>query len=279
MLSLVVLGVSIQAIAKKAYNEKVTGGAFSFTAATALFALIIFIITSKGQFNFPPELLPYSAWFAICYCGACVCSFLAIVTGSLSLTSLVTQYSLIIPTFYGFIMLGEETKLTLFIGIALLLVSLIFINFEGKQEKKITLKWIIFVGIAFVANGACSTIQKVQQIEFDKMYKSELMIVALLITVVILLVVSLIKEKGKVVSNLKKCPVWYIICGVANGITNFLVLALSSRMPASVMFPVISAGGIILTAVVSMTIYKEKLSLQQKIGLVLGIVSIIALNI
>ena len=279
MLTMVVLGVSIQSIAKKAYNNKVVGGAYSFSAASALLAMIVFIITSKGQLDFSVGLIKYSVLFAISYSAATAASFLAISTGSLSLTSLIIQYSLIIPTFYGFLMLGEEGKITLYIGIVLLLISLVFINFEGKQEKKITLKWMIFALIAFVGNGMCSTIQKVQQIEYGGKGKSELMIVALIITVVVLAIFAFVSEKGNVKTNLKTGSMWYIICGLANGIVNYLVLALSSRMDASVMFPVISAGGIILTALVSITIYKEKLSVQQKIGLVLGVVSIIALNV
>lgn len=55
-------------------------------------------------------------------------------------------------------------------------------------------------------------------------------------------------------------------------------MILSNTVPASVMFPFIAAGGIIATALVSMFVYKEKLSTQQKIGFVLGILAIVALN-
>ena len=279
MLMLVVLGVSIQSIAIKAYKNKVQNVAYSFTVASVFFAMIIFIITSGGKLEFTSEILIYSVLFAVSYSAASVCSFLAISTGSLSLSSLVIQYSLIIPTFYGFIMLGESFKASLIVGILLLLISLVFINFEGKEEKKITFKWTIFAFLAFVGNGMCSTVQKVQQLEFGGKYKSELMIVALFISIIVLLCFALFTEKKNITYNLKKGFLWYLICGIANGIVNLLVLALSSKMPASVMFPVISAGGIILTAIVSVTIYKEKLSPQQKTGLILGIISIIALNI
>ena len=67
LLILVTLGVSIQQICKKAYNKKTGGGAFTFSAATSLIALLFFIGTSKGEFNFQPELLWYSISFAICF--------------------------------------------------------------------------------------------------------------------------------------------------------------------------------------------------------------------
>ena len=50
-------------------------------------------------------------------------------------------------------------------------------------------------------------------------------------------------------------------------------------MNVSVMFPLISAGGIIVTYIVSQWVYKEELSLKQKIGTVLGILAVVVLNI
>ncbi|MBR5271398.1 MAG: EamA family transporter [Clostridia bacterium] len=279
MLMLVVVGVSLQQIGKKAYNLKVKNGIYSFTAASSFMALLVFLITAKGEFNYSPDFLIYSVIFAISFCVASVASYSAVSTGPLSLTSLFISYSLIIPTFYGIIVLGEETKATLYLGIILLLISLILTNLEGKQEKKITFKWIILVLIASVGNGACSVIQKAQQINCNQMYKSEFMIIALIITVAVIGIFALLNEKKEITYNLKHGVKWYLICGIANGIVNYLVIVLSGRMDASLMFPIISSGGIILTALVSIFIYKEKLSKQQYVGFILGILSIIALNL
>jgi multidrug transporter EmrE-like cation transporter len=67
--------------------------------------------------------------------------------------------------------------------------------------------------------------------------------------------------------------------GLANGGVNFLVLLLSLKMDASVMFPIISAGGILCATTLSVTVYKEKLSIVQKIGVALGVLAIVVLNI
>lgn len=279
LLLIIIIGVSIQQIAKKAYN-KVATGAFSFSAASALIAVTTFIVTAGGKLNFNTGVLKYSVPFAIAYSLAAVCSFLAIKTGSLSLTSLIIQYSLVIPAFYGLIALGEARNLSMVIGIILLLISLALINIGGKKdETKITFKWALFAFLSFVGNGSCSVIQKVQQLESGGLYKSELMIIAYLITVVTLMCCAFGTEKKATIPNLKKGFVWYFICGLANGVVNFLVLVMSTRMAASLMFPVISAGGIVATVLVAITIYKEKLTFNQKIALILGLAAIIILNI
>lgn len=137
----------------------------------------------------------------------------------------------------------------------------------------------MLVFFAFAGNGSCSAIQKVQQIDFNGLYKNELMIVALSIVTLTLFIISLFAERKSIAFNIKKGYILFLISGLANGLVNLLVLVLSSKMPASVMFPVISAGGIITTALVSIFIYKEKLSKYQIIGLTLGIMSVITLNL
>ena len=278
LLTASVLGVTIQQVSKKAYNKKVAGGTFTFTALSIIFALIVFIFTSGGKFDFNPEILPYCLGFAAAYGSASIGSFLAVGAGPLSLTSLMVSYSLIIPTIYGLIV-GDTPSPFLFVGLALLFVSILLVNLEKKgAEKKITLKWIIFVLIAFVANGACSTVQTIQQRTFEGAYKSEFMIIALITSIIAIGVAAVIFERKGLAKKIKTGAHWYIICGLANGLVNLFVMMLAKYTPA-IVFPVISAGGIITTAIVGISVYKEKLSVMQIIGMVLGTASIVFLNL
>ena len=70
-----------------------------------------------------------------------------------------------------------------------------------------------------------------------------------------------------------------ILCGAFNGMVNLFVMILSGLMPVSLMFPIISAGGIVATFIISQVFYKEKLSKLQLIGFVLGTISVVLLNI
>ena len=279
LLLTIVVFVSVQQVTKKAYNLKVSGGAMSYSAASCVAALVVFLIISGGKLTFSTEFLPYSLLFALSYSVTVVTGMLAILVGPLSLTCLVTSFSLIVPTLYGIFVLQEPVSTNLFIGLGLLAAALVLINLEEKGEKKITLKWAIYVILAFVGNGMCSTVQKVQQIQLAGQYKSEFMIVALVISAVAMGIFALCTEKRQILPNLKTGFWLYVICGLANGGANFLVIFLSSRMAASVMFPVISAGGIVLTFLISLFFYKEKLSKWQILGSALGLVSVIFLNL
>jgi len=287
---LIIIGISAQSVLKKGYSKKSEGqGVFVFSAVSVLTACLFFVFESGFKFNYNPEILPYAIGFAAAYCAATLFGFLAILTGPLSLTSLATSYSLLIPTFWGIIFDGDETSVWLYLGLLLLAASLVFINLKDKPkgngaggtegEVKITLKWAIFVLIALVTNGACSTIQPAQSRIFEGKYDSIFMIIALAIVFVALVAFVLVKERGEITPSLKSGALFMVVCGLTNGLVNLLVMLASPLVNNSVFFPLISAGGIVLTWVISVTLYKEKLSMKQNIGLVLGIASIVFLNL
>jgi len=280
LLLLIVAGVTLQQVATKSYGEKVKGGTYSFSVGTMVFALLFFVLTSGGELDFSLAIVGYSLAFAVANSVTTIFMLLAINEGPLALTSLIVQYSLLIPTLYGLFVLGESVSICLLIGITFLIASIVLINFEKKkEEKKISLKWAIYSILTFVGNGSCSMIQKMQQTEFDGAYKNEFMIVAYVISIVILFGCMLSKERKQCTGDLKHGFIYYLLRGLSVGLVNFLVLVLTNRMEASVMFPVISSGGIVATFLLSVFVYREKLSLSQNIGVILGVISLVFLNI
>ena len=224
-LILVTVTVSAQQVAQKEYNKRARGGAYTYALIASLASCLVFLITSGGVLEFRSDVSLYSVVFALGYCTSMVTGFLAIKTGSLSLSALIMQYSLIIPAVYGMVMLNEPLKITLFIGIVLLVVSLILVNLNGKEENvRPTLRWAIFAGLSFLGNGACATAQKVQQVDFDGKYKSEFMIVSLLIVAAMLLVMMLISERRNFVHNVTKGGLICAGSGISNGVCNFFMM-------------------------------------------------------
>lgn len=279
LLIIVVCGISMQNVSQKAYNTKTNGGAFLFSAGSALFAGLFFVINSGGNLNFTSDIFIYSLFFAIAYAISVVGLFLSIKTGPLSFTSLISSYSLIIPTFYGIFVLNEAFSFTFAIGLGLLLISLALMNFEKSgTERKITGKWVFFVFLAFFGNGMCTVVQKIQQDAFSGSFKNEFMIIALAIVFASLALIAVFAEKKQLTQSFKGSK-WFILCGLCNGLVNLLVMILTGRMNVSIMFPFISAGEVILTFAISRLVYKESFSAKQYLGFVLGVLAIIALNL
>lgn len=277
-LLLIILGVSLQSVVKKPYTERSGGGGtYFFNTLVGLSAMLFFLVSSR-ELRLEIAFLPYALGFALSYAMASVFSVLAIASGSLSLTSLFCSYSLLLPTFYGLIFLGDKVSLFFVPAILLLMVSLFLINKKGERAE-ISTKWVLYVVLATVGNGFCSVVQKMQQVAFSGDFKNEFMIVALAVFTLAMAVMTVIGERGKIAFYCQSGWYFAVLCGIMNGAVNFLVMILSALMPIALMFPIISAGGIVLTYILSRTIYKESLTSRQTVGFVLGIVAVILFNI
>ena len=130
------------------------------------------------------------------------------------------------------------------------MVSLFMSNAKKDNDAKFSVKWVIYVVLSFIGNGACTVVQRLQQLKYDGLYKNEFMIIALSTLVIVLTIAALIKERGEI-KNCLKPTVFSVTNGLANGLTNLLVMIMALRMPASVTFPLISSGSILATVTVS----------------------------
>lgn len=275
----IILGSSLQNVVKKPYTQNLGDkGAYMFGVISTLAALAFFVVTAGGGLVWDAGILPYALAFGVSYASATVGVVIALSCGSLSLTTLITSYSLVMPTAYGLVFLKDPISVGLFPGLVLLVISLMLVT-QKTESVPISPKWVIWVLITFVGNGMCSITQKMQQNAFDGAYKNEFMIVSLTIVIVILGTMAVIKERKQAVECLKIGKFQGPVCGLMNGMVNLFVMKLSGRMPVSVMFPLISAGGIIVTYVVSRLVFREKLTKRQLVGFVMGTASVVLLNI
>lgn len=277
LLVIVTLAISMQSVFQKQYHVKAkTPAPFLFLALSSLTALLFFVFTSGFHFHWDAAMLPYSIGFGLAYLSSLLGTFYAVQCGSLAITMLVISYSLVIPTLYGILFLHDSIGPLVYIGILLLLVSLFLINVK-KGEAAFSLKWFLFVLLGFVSNGMCSTVQKMQQVRFDGDGKSEFMILALVVATICLTVLAC--RKGFSLASLKECAPYSLLNGISNGIVNLLIMILTGLIASAVLFPTISAGGIVISFLFAILVYKERLSKNQLIGYGMGIAAVILLNL
>lgn len=281
LLGLELCAGAAQTVAGKVYTMKSENGNFFFySACIAFFAAVSFVfiaLLGGSRIELKWDYVLYSIAFGTAYLLSTILYVYALSTGPLALTSLFINFSLIVPTLYGIIFLGDPISYYAYIGMALLVVSLILTNKRDKNEKKANGKWVVFVIVATLANGICPVAQKMQQLKFDGAYKSEFMMVALLYVTVVMLICAFIK--GGIKKDMKNSLIYGGIYGVSNAGVNYLVMVLGTLFPVAVLFPAISAGSIITTYIISRLIFKEKFTWVQNIGYAAGISSIVLLNL
>ena len=68
-----------------------------------------------------------------------------------------------------------------------------------------------------------------------------------------------------------------LVCGACTFAMNFINLKLSGLLPSQLFFPLVNGSSIVLSSLVSLFLFKEKITLKQQIGLVGGILALIAI--
>lgn len=269
---------SCQSIAQKQYTTREKSpNVLLFSALTSLIALFFFLITSRLDLVFDARLVPYALGFSVCYASAWAGTVFALRFGSMALSTLIISCSLIFPTIYGLI-LGEPATPAVIIGIILILAAIVLVNLKTGGNEKFSLRWFLCVMVAFIGNGACSIFQNLQKRTLGDSFTHEFMIIALSAAFILLLIAACLTSKS-VKNDLRACLPYASANGIANALLNTLMITLIGNIPNTVLYPSVSALGMICTFLISFIAYKERFRPLQYIGYALGMTSIILLNL
>lgn len=248
------------------------------------FACITWGAIYAFDFSFEPKALLYSLGFGVCYAIVMLSLIKALAEGPTSLTALVQQLSLIGATIWGFVFWNtwDIKKAPLVItGLVLVVISLILCLRSAKKAKeKITLKWLMYALILFIANAGCSIFQKSEQIAFDGKHGSMFMFFSVLLATVVCAVIFFVSKKPNVKEIVKGS--WYFPCGagVSSALGNmFVVLLATTTLSPNLIYPSIAVGGLAITSSVSVILFKEKLAWWQWLGIAIGAIAVALLSI
>lgn len=198
---------------------------------------------------------------------------LSLSTGPMNITLLVTTSSMILPTMSG-IFFGETFSLAK-LCIVLLLIGFIYLSVIKQENTKASKKWLLFCILAFLFQGAIGVIQKIHQTSTYKTEVSGFLFIAF--ACAILFCVFRSRGSGSKISLDKKTVLIGMICGGCTFGMNFINLKLSGLLPSQLFFPLVNGSAIVLSSIASVIIFKERLSKKQTIGLIGGIISLIAI--
>lgn len=273
-----------ESIIVKTYAKRHGNGGMLMNAIIALFASLFFLITDEGGFYAPAEMLPFALINAFLYGAGFYCAFVAFKIGPYGLTRLISNFSLTFSIFYGIFFLQEPTTPLTFIGIGLIFVALVLLNYKGKGaasegENGISLKWIIYIVITVVSNGFIAILARMQQIKFNDACSNEFQFISIGGSFILLAVIGLITDRKNLGPILKHGTLYGIGAGICNGAKNFVSLAVYLLLPISTVAPLKTSLGMIAAFAASLLIYKEKYSLMQKLGVLCGTVAVVLLAI
>ncbi|MBQ4111790.1 MAG: EamA family transporter [Clostridia bacterium] len=283
LLFLTALFIVFQKVIQDRYNAKCRSGVFFFSGMISFFAMCFFMAVNR-DWTWSNELIVPAVSFGLSYAAATVFVVLAIKCGSLAKTTLITSYSLLVPAFAGLVILREPIGIPMIAGMILLVLSLWLTNHRKKTSdaprEKFSLKWLVFVLLGFVGNGMCSTVQKLAPHYLGADVNLTLStIVALGLSTVVLIAASFLTKETDLKTTLRVGGPLSLFCGLFNGAVNYLAIYLNQFIPASVMFPVLSAGELILVVPYALLVRRERFNAKQWAGFAVGVVSVVLLNL
>lgn len=198
---------------------------------------------------------------------------LSLANGPMNITLLVTTSAMIVPTMSG-VFFGEKFSIAKLV-VVFLLLGCIYLSIKQDSTTKINKKWFLFCGLAFIFFGAIGVVQKIHQSSAHKAEVSGFLFVAFCCAIVFC-VIRNIGSGEKVHWDWKTVAAGLVCGGCAFGM-NYLNLKLSGMLPSQLIFPLINGSTIVLSSVISVVLFKEKLSKRQTIGLIGGIACLVGI--
>ena len=224
----------------------------------------------------------------------CITYMKAIAVGPISLTTVLVSMSTVITAFSG-VFFGELPTAFQYVGIALMVACFVLTVKADKSHRKATLGWLTLSIVSFALSGAIGVIQKIHQTSAhaDELYA--FLTVAFSVSVLyslVLLPFTVKKDDGifelpppgadkehrgaKAAFSAAAASI-IAVTGICIALNNVINLFLAGVMPTAVFFPVVNVGGLILSVLASLVLFREKPSFRQWLGLAAGVAAVIML--
>lgn len=205
--------------------------------------------------------------------------FKALSTGPLGFTNFIQGISLLIPTFFGIIFWNEKISFIQIVFLVVLVLSL-FWALNIKIEKN-NIKWWIFSVLTMLTVGFFGVIQSLHQMSDVKSELMSFLKIAFLLTTLFYFVMwKFYERKESSGFSIKSFAlVQSSLSGAFMSGVHIINLYLSGAMPKIVFFPISNGGLILLNLILSVVLFREKITKKQWIGMIVGIVSLCFIGI
>ena len=230
----------------------------------------------------------YTLWMGLAFGGLTalqmIASIIAFRIGPMSYTSVFISFSTLISALSGVAFFGESLGWTQYVGIPLMLVSFVLAVDKQGEDKGFSFTWLLLSLLSFFTTGGIGIMQKVHG---SSVYKEEInafLVIAFATSAVVCGLVSLLlyfkEKKAGATYNCRALPFLIgtmVVGGASIAVANKLNLYLAGAMESAVFFPLVNGGGLVLTTLSALLLFRERLTKKKWVGLFLGIASVVCL--
>lgn len=242
------------------------------------FTFLLFSVGLRNGINLP--VIGYSAAFGILSVSFQVFYALALKSGPFSATCMLVNLSMVLPVIFSSIYYKEAVTVTKSIGIILCALAL-FLNVKG-DGKKINLKWILYILLAFVSTGSISIAQKLFARSEIGGNTEQFIFFGYLIAFVLSCIIFFAREKTtheRTFKLNKKTILLAFFVAAFLGVFQFCYTYGNSFIDAIILVPSVSGLATMFQTLAGRVIFKEKFTAKQIGSICVGIAAIVLLSL
>jgi len=183
------------------------------------------------------------------------------------------KLGILIPMILAIFFWNEVPEIIQWVGIILALFAIIIVNFPFDKDLKKALRWtLIFL---FTFGGMAEFVNKIFQY-YGQIYEKNLFLFFVFFTafIISLIYVFIRKDKFK-----KRDFVIGIFVGVPNLFSSFFLINALDELKTAVVFPIFSAGSIVVISLGGYFFYNESLNNKEKSAIFMTIIALILINL
>ena len=240
-----------------------------FNLLTGLLTMLIFFGINGFRLEFSPFSLAVALLAALCGTAYNVISFRILKAGGMALYSMFLMLGgMLLPYLYGVLFLDEALTPLRILGVAVIAAAVVL---SSRASYRFSGKVYLWCALVFLLNGGVSILSKLHQIDTAHSPVSTAAFVMyggmgrFLFCALALLALG--KKREKPAS--RPVNILAVAAGAAaiSGLSYLLQLVGAANLPATVLYPMVTGGSIIFSALSGLVFFREKLSAIQVLSI------------
>ena len=277
---LLAMGFALNKVYQKGRGESIREG-LSFNLILGVFTALIMWGANGFQLEWSLYSLVMAALMAVFVGTYTLLGFRIIAMGKVAIfTQVLMLGGMIVPYVFGIFYLGEAFTLLRLLGLLLMTVSIILSGGSTGEamEKKDFVLFLLLCAAVFFLNGGCSVTSKLHQIEENRRTVSTTAFVAytgVFKAALSALMLPFFKEKGEKTEQkgMKFVLLVTFLSAILSAVSYLFQLLGASHLPATVLYPMITGGTVVLTALAGRICFHETLEKRELLGISLCFVA------
>ncbi|MBE6591011.1 MAG: hypothetical protein E7646_03135 [Ruminococcaceae bacterium] len=249
---------------------------FRFNFFIGLFSILIFFFINGCRFEFTA----FSAVLAVVMTSLAILytliGFKVLAAGNTAYYSFFLMTGgMVVPYIWGIAFLNEDFSVLRLIGL-LMIVGSAFVIYGGKN--KMSLKVALMCAAIFLLNGFVSVISKEHQISTEAVSSAAYVILTAAVKVIVcgsLWLGTALRSRAQRASSERislKAVAILAASALVSGLSYMLQLNSAAKLPATVVYPIITGGSVVFTAFAGWLVLKEKPTKELIVGVIISFI-------